>query len=254
VAAYQSAEVWRSFNVTGDGVLLSVRVNNGALGSVGGTASGLYPANTSVSLTAIPAEGCSLLRWASGADSLGAGSSITFTFTLTRDTVITAHFAQLAAYTLTFDAQGGTVSPASTTVTSGVAVGALPTPTRAGYTFAGWYTGQNGAGTLYTETTVYSALGNTTLYAKWTAAGATGVAEALQVNVSLYPNPFGDVLRLTGAEGCTLTVVSAAGAPVHTQQVASADEAIHLGHLPSGIYFLRIEKDGKTKTVKAMKE
>jgi uncharacterized repeat protein (TIGR02543 family) len=73
-----------------------------------------------------------------------------------------------ATYTLTFDAQSGTVSPASKSVTMGAAVGELPTPARTGYTFDGWFTAVNGGGTQYTAGTVYNVEGNTTLYAKWT--------------------------------------------------------------------------------------
>ena len=41
-------------------------------------------------------------------------------------------------YTVTFNPNGGTVSPTSQPVVYGRAYGALPTPTRTGYTFAGW--------------------------------------------------------------------------------------------------------------------
>jgi len=71
-------------------------------------------------------------------------------------------------YTITFDAQSGTVSPTSQTVTYGSTVGTLPTPTRTGYTFGGWFTGTNGSGTQYTSSIVYNTVGNITLYAKWT--------------------------------------------------------------------------------------
>lgn len=43
---------------------------------------------------------------------------------------------------------------------------ALGTPTRAGYTFGGWWTGANGTGTNYGTT--YTANAAITLYAKWT--------------------------------------------------------------------------------------
>ncbi|MDR3366581.1 MAG: leucine-rich repeat protein [Prevotellaceae bacterium] len=155
-------------------------------------------------------------------------------------------------YTLTFDAQSGTVAPASKSIASGEAVGALPTPTRSGYTFGGWYTAPNGAGTRYTEVTLYNILGNTTLYAKWTA-GSTGVSAQLQANINLYPNPFTAEVRLTGAAGCTLTVITVAGAAVHTQTVGSAEETVKLEQLPSGVYFFRLEKDGKSYTVKGYK-
>jgi uncharacterized repeat protein (TIGR02543 family) len=159
-----------------------------------------------------------------------------------------------ATYTLTFSAgSNGTVSPASKTVTSGAAVGTLPTPTptRSGYTFKGWYTEENGDGTQYTANTMYNTAGAMTLHAQWTAP--TGVEDQLQVAVTLYPNPFVAEVRLTGAEGCTLTVFTAEGASIHTQKMSGAEETIALENLPSGLYFFRLEKNGKTRTVKAYK-
>jgi hypothetical protein len=49
-------------------------------------------------------------------------------------------------------------------------------------------------------------------------------------------------------------VINAAGVAVHTQIITGDDEILHLEHLPSGVYFFRFEKDGKTKTVKVVKE
>ena len=46
--------------------------------------------------------------------------------------------------------------------------GTLPTPTKNGYTFGGWYTGENGTGTKVDENTVLTNINNHTLYAKWT--------------------------------------------------------------------------------------
>ena len=45
----------------------------------------------------------------------------------------------------------------------------LPTPTRTGYTFAGWNTKADGTGTNYAAGTSYKPTANSTLYAKWTA-------------------------------------------------------------------------------------
>jgi len=69
-------------------------------------------------------------------------------------------------YTLTFNAQGGTVNPTNKTINCGDAAGTLPTPTRDCYTFGGWWTGTNGTGTQYISSTVPNS--NITLYAKWT--------------------------------------------------------------------------------------
>ena len=67
-------------------------------------------------------------------------------------------------YTVTFDANGGAVEPASMTVTFGQAMGKLPTPTRDGYTFDGWY---DQDGNRYTAGTVYSVADGVTLTARW---------------------------------------------------------------------------------------
>ena len=71
---------------------------------------------------------------------------------------------------LYFNVGEGEVDPASKTVTFNKKVGELPTPTRTGYVFRGWYTGEDGTGTKYTADTVYKVNDNTTLYANWKKA------------------------------------------------------------------------------------
>ncbi|MCD7765515.1 MAG: InlB B-repeat-containing protein, partial [Lachnospiraceae bacterium] len=66
---------------------------------------------------------------------------------------------------ITYDANGGSVSTSSQVVTYGAAYGTLPTPTRTGYTFQGWYTAASG-GTQVTSTTKVTT-GDRTLYAQW---------------------------------------------------------------------------------------
>jgi uncharacterized repeat protein (TIGR02543 family) len=69
---------------------------------------------------------------------------------------------------VTFDAQGGYVSPASKSVTVNEAYGVLPVPARAGYVFGGWWIGAGGAGTQISAATVVTGTEVHTLYAKWT--------------------------------------------------------------------------------------
>jgi len=68
--------------------------------------------------------------------------------------------------TLTFDAQGGTAVSAIEDLGWHDTV-APPDTARTGYTFGGWFTGENGAGTLLSASAQIEA--NTTYYAKWTA-------------------------------------------------------------------------------------
>jgi len=73
----------------------------------------------------------------------------------------------LGPYTVSFNANGGTTPTASKTVTYGSTYGTLPTPTRTGYTFTGWYTAASG-GTKITSSSTVSITSNQTLYAQWT--------------------------------------------------------------------------------------
>ena len=51
---------------------------------------------------------------------------------------------QGANHTVTFNANGGSVSPATRDVAHGSAIGTLPTPTRDGYAFVGWFARASG--------------------------------------------------------------------------------------------------------------
>lgn len=71
------------------------------------------------------------------------------------------------SYTVAFNANGGSCSTGSKSVKYSSTYGTLPTPTRNGYTFNGWYTAASG-GTKITESTTVTATSNHTLYAHWT--------------------------------------------------------------------------------------
>ncbi|MGM9603948.1 MAG: InlB B-repeat-containing protein, partial [Faecousia sp.] len=67
-------------------------------------------------------------------------------------------------YTLSFDANGGTVTPITKSVTFGSKVGTLPTPYKEGSVFMGW---RDASGIVYTADTIYNVAGNTSLTAVW---------------------------------------------------------------------------------------
>lgn len=68
--------------------------------------------------------------------------------------------------TVYFDANGGTVAQGSKIVTAGTLYGDLPTPTRSGYKFDGWYTQASGGIRMTSNTGVESTVDHT-LYAHW---------------------------------------------------------------------------------------
>ena len=130
--------------------------------------------NTAISTTATPATGYNFKHWryndssASGGYSESTTNPLKITVTGKRD--VTAVF-ELKSYTVTWNANGGTVSPASVSKTHGSTLGTLPTPTRAAtaeysYTFAGWFTAASGGTQISSTTTVTR---NVTYYAHWTA-------------------------------------------------------------------------------------
>lgn len=96
--------------------------------------------------------------------------------TVLSNTVISTP-AVVTQYTISWDANGGSVSPGSNTVNSGTTVSA-PTPTRSGYTFLYWrdslsqfsYTYQINPGGSWTVTS------NITFYAYWQIVAVAGPA------------------------------------------------------------------------------
>lgn len=96
---------------------------------------------------------------------LGQGSVGSGSITVTEDIYVEVYYPA-NTYTLTFNANGGSVSTTSKSIKYGDAYGSLPTPTRDYYTFDGWYTSATGGSKAGTSTTMGA--GNTTLYAHWT--------------------------------------------------------------------------------------
>ena len=84
---------------------------------------------------------------------------------VTADQTVYAHWAA-NSYTVTFDATGGTVNTNSKTVIFGNAYGELPTPSRSGYTFAGWWTAVDSGEQVNAGSAVKTASGHV-LYAHW---------------------------------------------------------------------------------------
>ena len=96
-----------------------------------------------------------------------------FSAAVEQNITLTAKWTQ-NTYTVTFDPNGGNeLAEADKTkvVKIGEAYGELPTPTRKGYNFAGWYT-EAEEGTVVTADTTVSAMTDHTLYAHWEAKKA----------------------------------------------------------------------------------
>ncbi len=130
----------------------------GANGSITGTASQTVSSGGNGSaVTAVPATGYQFANWSDGSTSNPRTDS-----NVTGNISVTANFT-IKTYTVAFNSSGGSaVSNQSVTHNS---TAATPTaPTRAGYTFVGWYS-DAGLTSAYNFATLITT--NTTLYAKW---------------------------------------------------------------------------------------
>lgn len=78
--------------------------------------------------------------------------------------------------TVIFDANGGNCTVTSKQILFDATYGALPTPTRSGYFFRGWFTAATG-GTKVAESTKVENIETHTLYAQWVENGSGGVTE-----------------------------------------------------------------------------
>lgn len=117
----------------------------------------------------------------------GCTKEFDFAAGITKDTIIyskwTKEGSATTEYTITFNANGGTVSPESQTTKDGK-LETLPTPARSGYTFEGWYTAASG-GDLVSKDKTFTA--DTTLYAHWKQDTSTlPEEEAYEIHIDYW--------------------------------------------------------------------
>ena len=117
-------------------------------------------------------DGYTFTGWyteSSGGSKVSSGTRISGNITIyahwTQNTTPVEPTPPTVTFVLTFNANGGSVSPTSKTLNKDAKFGDLPTPTRSGYTFAGWYTASSGGTKVSKDTTISN---NITIYAHWT--------------------------------------------------------------------------------------
>ncbi len=143
------------------------------------------------------------------------GEKITGTTVFYRNTTVYAHWrvggSTQSTYTILLVTNGGIIGSLSgnislTTGTNG-RLSSLPTPTRTGYTFDGWYTSSTG-GTKVTTSYVFT--GNATIHAHWTYIGVS------QTTYTVYYNANGGNVSTSSARTGTNGRLSSLPIPTRT--------------------------------------
>ncbi len=121
---------------------------------------------TSVTLPSVSRTGYTFNGWYNVSTKVGNAGA---TYNPTADVTLTANWTA-NNYTISYNGNGGTASTTSQTKAYDSTLGTLPTASRTGYTFNGWYTAASGGSKISTSTKV---TGNATYYAHWTANNYT---------------------------------------------------------------------------------
>ena len=109
-------------------------------------------------------------------------------------------------FTLTYDSNGGNAcNPISRDISYGKKYGTLCSPTRAGYSFAGWYTEENG-GTLITADTTVTATDNQTIYAHWTKCVVGTYNTGNKSTCTACPTGYTSLEGSTAENQCYITI------------------------------------------------
>ena len=144
---------------------------NGHTSGATNSTSHTYNLNSSLASNEFSKTGHTFEYWCVNADDYGnyyyENAYVKNLTSINNDTVTLYAIWTANSYKITFDPNGGSVTTTQKNVTYNNTYGTLPTPTRTGYTFNGWYTQASG-GTKITDTTKVTITSNQTLYAHWT--------------------------------------------------------------------------------------
>ena len=151
-----------TYNYTRNKYTLTINPNGGTYnGSTSNTVSSEYYEATKT-ISNPTKTGYTFSNWTKSGNATLSGTTLTMG---SESTTLTANYTA-NKYTVNFNANGGSVSTSSMTVTYGAKYGTLPTPTKPGHEFIGWFTSAT-SGTQIKASSTVSITTTQTLYAHW---------------------------------------------------------------------------------------
>lgn len=190
----------------------NIKVTFNGNGGTSGTNSDTYDHVTPITLPAATWAGHQFNGWYTASS---GGTEVGDTGASYAPTEPTTLYAQWTAYTVSFDGNGAT-NPSALSAGSNGSV-TLPTPTRTGYTFNGWYTEASGGTKIGNGGASYTPTADITLHAQWTQLKFT-VTISAGSNGSVSPTSIANV-----PYGKTITVSSNTLTINGTKVTATAD-------------------------------
>ncbi|MBR6792794.1 MAG: InlB B-repeat-containing protein [Clostridia bacterium] len=199
-------------------------VTYNANGGSCGTASEKY-SGTALTLPTPTRDGYWFVGWYDAATDGNKIGDAGATYNPSGEITLYAHWQEKVEYTVTYNANGGTCGTASATY-QGAAL-TLPTPTRTGYTFNGWYTAASGGDKIGDAGASYTPSANITLYAQWEQISYTitiSKQENATVTIDKTTAHYNDTISVTVSfsenNSKTLTVKDASGNTVLSKSAA----------------------------------
>lgn len=144
--------------------IVTYQINYNANGGTVNRSSDTVESGSAITFPTPSRSGYMCLGWSTTSTATSASYTCGSTYYPTANKTFYAVWKE--TYTVTYNANGGTVSASSASVESGKTV-KLPTPTKSGYACLGWSTSSSASSASYSCGENYKPLENVTLYAVW---------------------------------------------------------------------------------------
>ena len=200
-------------------------------------------------LPTLSRTGYSFDGWYNGGTKISSSTKMT----TDSDHSINAHWTA-NSYNVSFNANGGSVSSSSKSITFDSAYGSLPSPSYEGYVFTGWYTDPDGGDLIDSSSTV-TKTSDHTLYAHWSAGNCKvtlnpngGSVSSTVIGVT-YKGTYGELPSATKTgyafSGWFTDAYGGTQVSASTQVTKTTDHTLY-AHWTPNLYTLTFDGNGGT--------